>query len=27
VFDQYKEIAGMPSGKKQKRSGCPASKY
>jgi Outer membrane protein beta-barrel domain len=27
VLDQYKEIAGLPAGKKQKRSGCPASKY
>jgi hypothetical protein len=27
VFDQYKEIAGLPAGKKGKRSGCPASKY
>jgi hypothetical protein len=27
VFDQYKEIAGLPSGKKQKRAGCPASRY
>ncbi|HEY6505819.1 MAG TPA: DUF6089 family protein [Chitinophagaceae bacterium] len=27
VLDQYKEIAGIPSGKKQKRSGCPASRY
>jgi hypothetical protein len=27
VFDQYKEIAGLPSAKKQKRSGCPASRY
>jgi hypothetical protein len=26
VFDQYKEIAGLPSGKKQKKSGCPASR-
>jgi opacity protein-like surface antigen len=27
VLDKYKEIAGLPSGKKQKRSGCPASRY
>lgn len=27
VLDQYKEIAGIPAGKKQKRSGCPASRY
>jgi len=27
VFDQYKEIAGLPSGKKSKKSGCPASRY
>ncbi|MFI5131307.1 MAG: DUF6089 family protein [Chitinophagales bacterium] len=27
ILDQYKEIAGIPSGKKGKRSGCPASKY
>jgi Outer membrane protein beta-barrel domain len=27
VLDQYKEIAGMASGKKGKRSGCPASRY
>lgn len=27
VFDQYREIAGLPSGKKQKRSGCPATRY
>jgi hypothetical protein len=26
VFDQYKEIAGLASGKKQKKSGCPASR-
>ena len=27
VLDQYKEIAGIPAGKKGKKSGCPASKY
>lgn len=27
VFDQYKDIAGLPGGKKSKRSGCPASRY
>jgi hypothetical protein len=27
VLDQYKEIAGMPSGKKGKKSGCPATRY
>jgi opacity protein-like surface antigen len=27
VLDQYKEIAGLPAGKKQKKSGCPASRY
>jgi hypothetical protein len=27
VLDKYKEIAGLPSGKKGKRSGCPASRY
>jgi hypothetical protein len=27
VFDQYKDIAGLPSGKKRKRAGCPASRY
>jgi hypothetical protein len=27
VLDKYKDIAGLPSGKKQKRSGCPASRY
>jgi hypothetical protein len=27
VFDQYKEIAGLPAGRKQKRSGCPATRY
>ncbi len=27
VLDQYKEIAGLASGKKQKKSGCPASRY
>ena len=26
VFDQYKEIAGLSAGKKQKKSGCPASR-
>jgi len=26
VFDQYKEIAGIPAGKKAKKSGCPASR-
>ena len=26
IFDQYKEIAGLPSSKKQKKSGCPASR-
>ena len=26
VFDEYKEIAGLPAGKKGKRSGCPASR-
>ena len=27
VLDKYKDINGLPSGKKQKRSGCPASRY
>jgi opacity protein-like surface antigen len=27
VLDQYKEIAGIPSGKKGKKSGCPATRY
>jgi Domain of unknown function (DUF6089) len=27
VLDKYKEIAGLAPGKKQKRSGCPASRY
>ncbi len=27
VLDKYKDIAGMPSGKKAKRSGCPANRY
>jgi len=27
VFDQYKEIAGLPASKKQKKSGCPATRY
>ncbi|MBL7738822.1 MAG: outer membrane beta-barrel protein [Chitinophagaceae bacterium] len=27
VLDKYKDIAGIPSGKKAKRSGCPASRY
>ncbi len=27
VFDQYKEIAGLPAGKKSKKSGCPATRY
>jgi hypothetical protein len=27
VFDQYKEIAGIASGKKAKKSGCPATRY
>lgn len=27
VFDQYKEIAGLSGGKKQKKSGCPATRY
>jgi opacity protein-like surface antigen len=27
VLDKYKDIAGLPSGKKQKKSGCPASRY
>lgn len=27
VLDKYKEIAGLPSGKKGKRSGCPATRY
>ncbi len=27
VFDKYKDIAGLPSGKRQKRSGCPATRY
>jgi hypothetical protein len=26
VFDQYKEIAGLAGGKRQKKSGCPASR-
>ena len=25
-FDKYKQIVGLPSGKKQKRVGCPASR-
>ena len=27
VLDKYKDIAGLPSGKKQKKSGCPATRY
>ena len=27
VFNQYKEIAGLAGGKKQKKSGCPATRY
>jgi hypothetical protein len=27
VLDKYKDIAGLPSGKRQKKSGCPASAY
>ncbi|MEI9809233.1 MAG: DUF6089 family protein [Bacteroidota bacterium] len=27
VLNQYKEIAGLAGGKKQKKSGCPASRY
>lgn len=27
VLDKYKDIAGLPSGKRQKKSGCPASRY
>lgn len=27
VFDQYKEIAGLPGSKRDKRSGCPATRY
>ena len=26
-FDKYKEIAGIPGGRKDKKVGCPASKY
>jgi len=27
VLDQYREIAGLPASKRQKRSGCPANRY
>lgn len=27
VLDKYREIAGLPSSKRQKRSGCPANRY
>lgn len=27
VLDQYKEIAGLPAGKKGKKSGCPSTRY
>jgi hypothetical protein len=27
VLDKYKDIAGLPSGKRQKKSGCPATRY
>ena len=27
VLDKYREIAGLPASRKQKRSGCPANRY
>lgn len=27
VLDKYRDIAGLPSSRKQKRSGCPATRY
>lgn len=27
VLDRYKDIAGLPSGRKKKKSGCPANRY
>jgi hypothetical protein len=27
VLDKYRDIAGLPASRKQKRSGCPASRY